>query len=112
MLVFCQASSVEKPAETAADNGSPSASDPQQSPLPPQQQQQPDKQQQQPDKQPGSQLQQGEAVKEEAVNARAAALDIVLQKDAFLVFRALCKLTIKSADSGLDVTATRGKVKS
>ncbi len=44
--------------------------------------------------------------------AKAAALDSVLQKDAFLVFRALCKLSIKTADasSGTDVTATRGKV--
>lgn len=39
-------------------------------------------------------------------------LDIVLQKDAFLVFRALCKLSIRSADAstGSDVTTMRGKV--
>lgn len=97
------AASEPQSADSAAGTGSPAASDPQQSS--PQQQQQ-----QQPDKQPGSQ-QQGEGAKE-AVNARAAALDIVLQKDAFLVFRALCKLTIKTADSGADVTATRGKVQS
>ncbi len=45
-------------------------------------------------------------------SAKAAALDGVLQKDAFLAFRALCKLSIKTADasSGTDLTATRGKV--
>lgn len=45
-------------------------------------------------------------------SAATAALDAVLQKDAFLVFRALCKLSIKTADaaSGTDLTATRGKV--
>jgi brefeldin A-inhibited guanine nucleotide-exchange protein len=45
-------------------------------------------------------------------SARTQALDPVLQKDAFLVFRALCKLSIKTADasSGTDLTATRGKV--
>jgi brefeldin A-inhibited guanine nucleotide-exchange protein len=47
-------------------------------------------------------------------SARTQALDPVLQKDAFLVFRALCKLSIKTADasSGTDLTATRGKVQS
>ncbi|KAK9829453.1 hypothetical protein WJX72_005963 [[Myrmecia] bisecta] len=36
----------------------------------------------------------------------------VLQKDAFLVFRALCKLSIRTSESssGTDVTAVRGKV--
>lgn len=36
----------------------------------------------------------------------------VLQKDAFLVFRALCKLSIKTADGGqgADPMALRGKV--
>lgn len=43
---------------------------------------------------------------------KAAATDTVLQKDAFLVFRALCKLSIRTADasSGTDLTAIRGKV--
>lgn len=37
----------------------------------------------------------------------------VLQKDAFLVFRALCKLSIKTADGGqgADPMAIRGKVR-
>jgi brefeldin A-inhibited guanine nucleotide-exchange protein len=41
-----------------------------------------------------------------------AAIDAILQKDAFLVFRALCKLSIRTADvsSGTDLTAIRGKV--
>ena len=45
--------------------------------------------------------------------ARAAAIDAILQKDAFLVFRALCKLSIRTADasSGTDLTAIRGKVR-
>ena len=44
---------------------------------------------------------------------KAAAMDAVLQKDAFLVFRALCKLSIRTADasSGTDLTAIRGKVR-
>ncbi len=45
--------------------------------------------------------------------ARAAAIDAILQKDAFLVFRALCKLSIRTADasSGTDLTAIRGKAR-
>ena len=37
----------------------------------------------------------------------------VLQKDAFLVFRALCRLSIRSSDSAAatDVSAARGKVR-
>ena len=44
--------------------------------------------------------------------AHDAAIDAILQKDAFLVFRALCKLSIRTADvsSGTDLTAIRGKV--
>lgn len=36
-----------------------------------------------------------------------------LQKDAFLVFRALCKLSIRSTDSapGSELTTIRGKVR-
>lgn len=36
----------------------------------------------------------------------------VLQKDAFLVFRALCRLSIRSSDSAAatDLSAARGKV--
>jgi brefeldin A-inhibited guanine nucleotide-exchange protein len=36
-----------------------------------------------------------------------------LQKDAFLVFRALCKLSIRSTDSapGSEITTIRGKVR-
>ena len=39
-------------------------------------------------------------------------VESVLQKDAFLVFRALCKLSIRSSDAGgsTEVTALRGKV--
>ena len=39
-------------------------------------------------------------------------MSIVLAKDAFLVFRALCKLSIRSSESstGSDPTAVRGKV--
>ena len=37
----------------------------------------------------------------------------VLAKDAFLVFRALCKLSIRTADATthMDLTALRGKVR-
>ena len=37
----------------------------------------------------------------------------VLAKDAFLVFRALCKLSIRTADASThtDLTALRGKVR-
>jgi hypothetical protein len=54
----------------------------------------------------------GQPVASTPQSARTQALDPVLQKDAFLVFRALCKLSIKTADasSGTDLTATRGKV--
>lgn len=40
-------------------------------------------------------------------------MSIVLAKDAFLVFRALCKLSIRSSESstGTDPTAVRGKVR-
>lgn len=46
-------------------------------------------------------------------SSKVAATDAVLQKDAFLVFRALCKLSIRTADasSGTDLTAIRGKVR-
>ena len=42
----------------------------------------------------------------------AAAMESMLQKDAFLVFRALCKLSVRSSEAptGTDLTAVRGKV--
>jgi hypothetical protein len=45
--------------------------------------------------------------------ARQANVDAVLQKDAFLVFRALCKLSIRTSDMSspaAELTAIRGKV--
>ena len=43
---------------------------------------------------------------------QAASVESVLQKDAYLVFRALCKLSIRSSDNsaGTDLTVLRGKV--
>ena len=45
--------------------------------------------------------------------AAAAQMAAVLAKDAFLVFRALCKLSIRTADATThtDLTALRGKVR-
>ena len=39
-------------------------------------------------------------------------MESLLQKDAYLVFRALCKLSIRSSDNsaGTDLTVLRGKV--
>eukprot|EP00891_Asterochloris_glomerata_P002829 jgi/Astpho2/2829/e_gw1.00050.8.1_t len=44
--------------------------------------------------------------------AAPSAADGILQKDAFLVFRALCKLSVRSSETatGTDPTAVRGKV--
>lgn len=44
--------------------------------------------------------------------ARGAPISSVLQKDAYLVFRALCKLSIRAAEgtAGADLTVLRGKV--
>ena len=44
--------------------------------------------------------------------APAASIATTLQKDAYLVFRALCKLSIRSSDNsaGTDLTVLRGKV--
>lgn len=46
-------------------------------------------------------------------SASEAARTAVLQKDAFLVFRALCKLSIRTSDTATvqDPTAARGKVR-
>ena len=43
----------------------------------------------------------------------AAAINSILQKDAYLVFRALCKLSIRSPDgsTGADLTVLRGKAR-
>ncbi len=45
--------------------------------------------------------------------AAPSAADGILQKDAFLVFRALCKLSVRSSETatGTDPTAVRGKVR-
>ena len=45
--------------------------------------------------------------------AAPPAIDGILQKDAFLVFRALCKLSVRSSETatGTDPTAVRGKVR-
>ena len=45
--------------------------------------------------------------------AAAAQMAAMLAKDAFLVFRALCKLSIRTADATThtDLTALRGKVR-
>ncbi len=39
-------------------------------------------------------------------------MEAALQKDAFLVFRALCKLSVRASETaaGTDMTAIRGKV--
>lgn len=49
---------------------------------------------------------------ETAIRTQAASIESTLQKDAYLVFRALCKLSIRSSDSsaGSDLTVLRGKV--
>ncbi len=41
-------------------------------------------------------------------------MEAALQKDAFLVFRALCKLSVRASETaaGTDMTAIRGKVSS
>ena len=41
-----------------------------------------------------------------------AQMEAALQKDAFLVFRALCKLSVRASETaaGTDMTAIRGKV--
>lgn len=45
-------------------------------------------------------------------DAQSKGISAVLAKDAFLVFRALCKLSTRSSESstGTDPTAVRGKV--
>ena len=56
----------------------------------------------------------GEAALDAPLRYRTASVESVLQKDAFLVFRALCKLSIRSTEStaGTDPTVLRGKVNS
>ena len=52
------------------------------------------------------------AAPETGAKLQAASVESLLQKDAYLVFRALCKLSIRSSDNsaGTDLTVLRGKV--
>ena len=48
-----------------------------------------------------------------ALQEEGSSVGVMLQRDAFLAFRALCRLSMRSADSatGLDPPALRGKVR-
>lgn len=54
----------------------------------------------------------GETNLQNSVASQPLSVEATLQKDAYLVFRALCKLSIRSSENtaSTDVTVLRGKV--